>query len=156
MKRRNPWFVAVFSLITLGLYGLYWLIVTRAEMVKLGARIPSIFIILAPLLGLIGVVVLQTFVRFTVSAADSGDSSIITVVNFLSVLIGLVSFLGIIPASIYWLYKYSKGIELVTKKQTSFDFCFWWGVLAQIIGFYFIWSGVLQNRFNKQVTEFSS
>ena len=150
MRKRNSYFVAVMYLITFGIYRLYWLIVTRSEMVRKGAKIPSIFLILAPLLGLLVVVLLQIIVSFV--SQGSAQNGFITLVNLLTILIGAIAFLGIIPVAIYWFYRYSKGVEFVTSGQTSFSFCFWWGLASSIPGLDFIWAGVIQNRFNKQIT----
>lgn len=149
MKKRNPYFVAIVSLITLGIYQLYWLIVTKNEMVRKGAKIPTIFLVFAPLLGLLLVAVLQIVVRFAIAGND--DSALKAIANILSVLVGIVSLFALIPFGVYWFYKYCKGVEHTTKKQTSFDLSFWMGIAAWALSVPFIWAGVMQNRFNKQV-----
>ena len=155
MKKRNPWFVAIISLITSGIYEIYWLVSTKNEMNKKGAQIPSIWLVFAPLLGLFGVAFLQIIVHFALTNAPGTSSSNPTaaVVNVLSVIVAMVSLIAILPMSIYWLYKYASGVELVTKRATSFGSCFWWGLLARIAGLGFIWAGMMQSNFNHQVTD---
>jgi uncharacterized membrane protein HdeD (DUF308 family) len=151
MKKRNPYFVAIMSLITLGIYQIYWLVVTKNEMVRRGAKIPTIFLVFAPLLGLLLVAVLQIVVRFAI--AGNNDNSLKTITNVVSVLIGIVALLALIPFGVYWFYKYCKGVEHVTEGQTSLELSFWMGLAAWLLGVQFIWSGVIQNRFNDQVKQ---
>jgi hypothetical protein len=48
MKNRNPAAVFFFSLITLGIYGIVWEVKTKNEMNKLGASIPTAWLIIVP------------------------------------------------------------------------------------------------------------
>lgn len=48
IKRRNPALVIIFSIITLGIYFLYWAVKTKEEIKLLGASIPTIWLIILP------------------------------------------------------------------------------------------------------------
>jgi hypothetical protein len=48
MKQRNPFAVFFFSIITLGIYGLVWHVKTKNEMNKLGAKIPTAWLLIIP------------------------------------------------------------------------------------------------------------
>ncbi len=48
MKKRSPIAVLLLPLITFGLYSLYWNVVTKGEMNKAGANIPTAWLILIP------------------------------------------------------------------------------------------------------------
>lgn len=48
MKNRNPILVIFFSIITLGIYGLVWYILTKDEMKAKGAAIPTAWLIIIP------------------------------------------------------------------------------------------------------------
>ena len=48
MKRRNPFAVFVFSIITLGIYSIVWYVSTKGEMNKKGASIPSAWLLILP------------------------------------------------------------------------------------------------------------
>lgn len=48
MKHRSPIAVALLSLVTLGIYSLYWLVKTKDEMNKRGANIPTAWLIIIP------------------------------------------------------------------------------------------------------------
>lgn len=48
MKYRNPFAVAVFSIITFGIYALVWEVKTKNEMNRLGAQIPTAWLLIVP------------------------------------------------------------------------------------------------------------
>lgn len=48
MKKRNIVIVVLLSLITLGIYSIYWEVVTKKEMVSQGADIPTAWLIIIP------------------------------------------------------------------------------------------------------------
>jgi hypothetical protein len=52
MKKRNVIMVLLLSLITLGIYGIYWEVVTKKEMVSQGADIPTAWLIIIPLVNI--------------------------------------------------------------------------------------------------------
>lgn len=49
IKKRNPVWVVIFSIITLGIYLIYWFVQTKEEMKSLGANIPSAWLIIVPI-----------------------------------------------------------------------------------------------------------
>ena len=52
IKRRNIFLVYIFSFFTFGIYLLYWLISTKNEMNRLGADIPTGFLLIIPIANL--------------------------------------------------------------------------------------------------------
>jgi hypothetical protein len=52
MKNRNPILVVILTLVTCGFYGIYWYVSTKEEMKKLGADIPTAWLIIVPLVNL--------------------------------------------------------------------------------------------------------
>lgn len=52
MNKRNPAFVFIFSIITLGIYTLYWFVKTRRELVDRGASIPTTLLMIIPIANL--------------------------------------------------------------------------------------------------------
>lgn len=96
MKHRSPIAVLLLPFITFGLYSLYWEVMTKIEMNNQGAKIPTAWLIIVPIV------------------------------------------------NIWWLWKYSEGVEYVTKEKMS-------GVLAFILLFLlgFIGSAIIQDSFNK-------
>lgn len=49
IKKRNPVWVVIFSIITLGIYLIYWFVQTKNEINSLGANIPSAWLLIVPL-----------------------------------------------------------------------------------------------------------
>jgi ABC-type transport system involved in cytochrome c biogenesis permease subunit len=49
IKRRNIFLVYLFTIITFGLYGLYWLVKTKEEMKEMGAEIPTAWLLIIPI-----------------------------------------------------------------------------------------------------------
>ena len=49
IKQRNPIVVILLTLVTFGIYGLYWFVKTKGEMVEMGADIPTAFLIIIPI-----------------------------------------------------------------------------------------------------------
>ena len=52
VKHRNIILVYVFSIITIGIYGIYWQVSTKNEMNKLGAKIPTAWLLIIPIANL--------------------------------------------------------------------------------------------------------
>ena len=48
VTKRNLWHMAFFMLITLGIYSIYWLVSTKLELNRLGAKIPTAWLIIIP------------------------------------------------------------------------------------------------------------
>ena len=49
VKHRNIFLVYLFSIITFGIYALYWMVSTKNEMNSLGAKIPTAWLIIVPI-----------------------------------------------------------------------------------------------------------
>ena len=52
MKWRSPWAVLALTLVSAGAYAIAWLVETRKELVQLGARIPSPWLLAVPVAGI--------------------------------------------------------------------------------------------------------
>ena len=52
MTKRNPIAVLILSIITFGIYGPYWLVVTKNDMKRRGADIPTAWLIIIPFVNL--------------------------------------------------------------------------------------------------------
>lgn len=100
MKHRGPIAVFFLSLFTLGIYALVWQVKTKGEMNRLGAKIPTAWLILIP------------FVNW------------------------------------WWLWKYSEGVELVTKNEMSKVLAF---ILLFLLGA--IGMAIIQNEFNSIIAK---
>lgn len=52
MKKRNPGLVLLFTIMTFGIYGIYWQVSTKNELNKKGADIPTAWLIIVPIASL--------------------------------------------------------------------------------------------------------
>lgn len=96
MKNRSPAAIIGLTIITLGIYTIYWSVSTKNEMNRLGAQIPTAWLIIVPFV------------------------------------------------NIWWLWKYSEGVEKVTNAKMSGVMAFVLLWLISIIGMV-----IVQLEFNK-------
>lgn len=143
MKRRNLIFVTLMSLVTLGIYDIYWAFSTRDELVKKGHNVPSPLIVLLPLLGLIGVALVQIIIHL--AGANGGFE---TFINVISITVGVLVILAIIPMLIVWLWRYSKAVEKLTKGDFTAEISMVIAILSGIVGLSLIWPIVVQYHYN--------
>lgn len=151
MQQRALWKVIVFGIITLGIYDLVWLYKTRKEMVARGQSIPAFWLLFAPILALLGVAILQFMTRFVFSTVEggSGGGPLVTIINILSILLGMLVIFAFIPVAIWWMYKYCKAVEGVTSGQVTFSFAFGLWLLLSFFSVGFVWPALIQDGFNK-------
>src|SRR3989344_6278654 len=99
MQKRNPIAVALLPFVTFGIYSIYWLVKTKGEMNSLGAKIPTAWLIIVPLV------------------------------------------------NIWWMWKYSEGVEQVTGGKLN-------GVLAIVLLWLLgsIGGAIVQDSFNNNVS----
>ena len=144
MKNRSVIKVIIFSLITFGIYTLFWLRDTRKELVDHGQTVPPVKVLLVPVLVLIVVALLQFVAHASLqnNAASKG-------LNILSVLIGIVTIVAIFPLTAWWYYKYCTAVAVVTRGQTSVALSLGLFILLAFTGFSFAWPGIIQDGFNR-------
>jgi hypothetical protein len=96
MTNRSPVIIVLLSICTCGFYYLYWLVSTKNEMNRLGAGIPTAWLLIIPF------------------------------------------------ANIYWLWRWSQGVEQVTKNALT-------AVPALLLSWFlgFIGGAIIQTYFNK-------
>jgi len=92
LNRRNPWKVLGFSPITLGIYYLYWLYVTKSEMEDGGAEIPSFWLLVVswfiPMFG--WALALYWYWKFSKGVETVTDKEMRAVVAFLPCLLSMI------------------------------------------------------------------
>ncbi|MEM5792036.1 MAG: DUF4234 domain-containing protein [Candidatus Aenigmatarchaeota archaeon] len=52
MKKRNIFLLYLFGILTLGIYFIYWFVATKNEINSLGAKIPTAWLIIVPIVNL--------------------------------------------------------------------------------------------------------
>ncbi|PID99426.1 hypothetical protein CSA80_01545 [Candidatus Saccharibacteria bacterium] len=117
MQQRSIVKVFLLSVVTLGIYRLYWFAKTRQEMMNVNedVRVPHIIWLIAPI-GMMALIVLL-FVAMIVAADEHALSPVI------QVLVTMVFFIAmtVLPFVLaMWLWKYSKAVELVTGEKMTF------------------------------------
>jgi hypothetical protein len=147
MKKRNLVFVFIVSIITVGLYDIYWLFSTRDELVKKRQHLSSPWVFFVPLLGLIGIALIQILVH-ALSVGGPSNATATTTVNILSALAGVACVVAI-PFSIRWIWRYCKAVENITKGDLTAGFSFALAVLLTALGAGVLWPPIVQYQLNK-------
>jgi hypothetical protein len=133
------------------------MLVTRKEMVQRGAKIPSMWVIFTPLLlvaaVLIADIILLSLVNHRGFSDNPQPSGPLGAFSAALPIVSVIGFLMLIPASIYWIYKYCKGVEFVTGGKTSFSYGFGLFLLTSLFSVNFVWPGIIQEGFNRIVSE---
>lgn len=113
IKHRKIGLIILYSIITLGIYTIYWLISTSKELRKFDKRAPKSILILMPMI--LGVI-LTLVAGFFLSASALNSINMEDLINGGPiVLILLIGFLGIGVLSLIVYWKYSTAHETVTK-----------------------------------------
>ena len=162
MKKRNPFAVFILSIITLGIYDIYWLVVIRKELnAKTKFHIPSIWLLIVPLiifLAGIGTVIAGSLESSTqtntssnyssgyISTYSYGSTTTTTKTNS-AVLVGfglyILAFILAIPISFYWFWRFSKAVNEYTNGKSSTGLTF---ILLWLL--HFIGVALVQDSFN--------
>ena len=100
MTKRSAALVALFTLFTVGIYQIYWYVVTKGEMVERGADIPTAWLLIIPI------------------------------------------------ANIYWIWKWSQGVEHVTRSASSTVATFCLIFVLSFLGLGFVATAIIQSLFN--------
>jgi hypothetical protein len=137
MKHRNVMAVIFWSLLTLGIYDLFWLVSVKKELnAKTSVKTPSILLLFAP----IGVVFIAALI-VAMSTGESSDPG--TSANALAAILYIVAMLAFIPIYFWWFFKFSKAVSEYTHGElnTAVNMLLLW--LLRFIGI-----AVMQDKFN--------
>lgn len=140
MKQRNLIAVIILSIVTLGIYDLYWLVATKNELNRrTDIRIPSVWILFAPVIVMVGLLI----AGLVATAATHGDPNVMRLINILFILVYVIAILVMIPVGFYWLLKFSKAVNHYTNGElsTALTFLLLW--LLRFIGM-----AIIQDKFN--------
>ncbi len=144
MKKRNLPIVLLLTLVTLGIYALFWTYKTRQEILSQLAdkkAIPSIFILLSPLFMALAFALLLLLQRASSNAI---------VLDVLFVLLGMSLVIASLVVPFWWFYKYFKALDQVTHADNfALLYCLW--VIGAVFGFLPIWMMLAQNDLNKVI-----
>jgi hypothetical protein len=120
MKQRSIGKMFLLTIVTLGIYRLYWFVKTRSEMMQLNKdiKIPSVLWLVAPLLLVILAIGFFIF-SGDFSSSDETAKSLTTNQIFSMAFFYLTLLVAPFLVAI-WLWKYSKGVEVVSGEKMSF------------------------------------
>lgn len=85
MRKRSPFGVFFFPIITLGIYGIVWLVQTKKELVAKGAQIPNPWLIIVPIANIVW---LWKYSKGVEKATGIGAGGAFCLLFFLGVAIG--------------------------------------------------------------------
>jgi hypothetical protein len=144
MKKRNPFVVLLLSVVTFGIYGIYWLYATRKELLPRlqdQKAIWPVWYLFAPfLLLIVGLVIM-----FAVNGmGDTAKSS----ANVAFFLLGTVAIISLIVIPIMWMYKFSFAVASVAKGMEGMTL-FLLGLLFSFLGVGIVWPILVQIDLNK-------
>lgn len=151
MKRRNPFMVLFLSIITLGIYDVYWLVKTKAVLnQKTKIHTPSILLIFVPIVIVVALIIGVIIVYMHHSAVTPAIGYGAPAPSFsdkygplLILSLDLFAFLVIVPTTFYWFFKFSKAINEYTNGELSTGVAFLLLWLLHFIGLI-----IVQDKFN--------
>lgn len=145
MKHRNVMTVLFLSIITLGIYDLYWLVQVKKELnAKTNEHVPSIWLLFAPMA--IFVVGLIAYIAATAAAANNDTAAKLG--GIIIILFYLLALLAIVPITFYWFFKFSKAVHKYTNGELSTAVTMLLVWLLRFIGL-----AVIQDKFNDMIQE---
>lgn len=142
MKHRNIMAVIFFSIITLGIYDLFWLVSVKKELnAKTKVHTPTLWLLFAPVLLLLACYIFLIVSLAHASGSQSGHPS--AGVSIAALLIGVVAVFLVLPITFYWFIKFSKAINEYTQGAMSTAVTFLLLYLLRFIGM-----ALIQDHFN--------
>jgi len=148
MQKRSLGQMILYSVITLGIYQIFWLYYTKREMVAKGYKIPPFKLLFLPLLALLAIIPLQ-FLSLMNSAGNSDASGATILITVVSLFLGIIFLIAIIPITLYWYYKYCQAVALVTKDELTFATSYALFIVLSVLSVSFVWPFIVQESFNK-------
>ena len=145
MKKRNPFLVLLLSIVTLGIYALYWLYITRKEILQYAENKNAIWpvaYLLAPILAIV--------IIFPLALLNQGDSPVNKAVQALVFLVGAAAIIGSLVIPFIWFYKYSKTTGEVTKGLEGITL-FILLIILSMFAATIVWQVLVQIELNKFV-----
>jgi hypothetical protein len=143
MKKRNPAAVLLLPLVTLGIYAIYWLVVTRRELLQRSGQpkaIPSVWLLFLPLLLLIALVAGSFAAQYAGSARIA--------VTIVLVLTGITGVIGIIGVPLWWFWQYCKVLGQQSGTNPSEHYVFF-VVIGYIFSLTPVWMLIVQQNLNR-------
>lgn len=152
MKQRSPGIVIVLTIVTLGIYSLFWLRDTKNDMRRFGqTQVPSMWWLVTPVLVLLaGYAVLVGGYMASGATNESSNSVAMPVISIIAVLVLIPAYLLATFYPLFWYYRYCQAVEKVTGGALQLNTSYVLYILGWLLGIpYFIFQYKVQNTFNK-------
>ncbi|MBP9852513.1 MAG: hypothetical protein QG629_95 [Patescibacteria group bacterium] len=151
MKQRSVTSVVLLTIFTLGIYSLFWLYYTKKDLTRLGYKIPSMWMLFAPMLTIFALFLIAGAVgAFDTSFTSASNYSAVYAVLMLCV-IPLYFFATFYP--LYWYYQYCKAASLATQGRAALDNGYALYLASWLLGIILPWwVGYMQDAYNKTAT----
>ncbi|MDQ3158587.1 MAG: DUF4234 domain-containing protein [bacterium] len=153
MKERSVVEVVVLSLVTFGIYQLYWMYITNNELRDQKQEVAPVKWFVIPILVMIGILMLGAIFIGLGAAIGSDAGQILNGIGFGLFIIDYILFFpvffGIYGYWIYWLYKYCTALEKESHKKIEFVLTFLVGILVGGL----IWVGITQHMINEHAVK---
>jgi hypothetical protein len=150
MTYRSPVRVLLLSIVTLGLYIIFWLFETSREMRQKGITLPSVWLFATPLLAEVVLIVLTTLISLPLKQGSTAFNVVNLVLFPVLVLIGV---LAIIPLVLWWFWKYCAGVQVVTNGRLTQGSAFALFCILSVFGVGFLYPMVVQNYYNSSTPQ---
>ncbi len=147
MKQRGVMTVILLSIVTLGIYDLFWLYKVKKELnAKTNVHTPTLWLLFAPALVMVlGIIIGMVMVvanstptdAYATSSTPSIAANVIILVSY------TFGFLVVVPVTFYWFFKFSKAVSQYTNGGVSTAVTFMLLYLLRFIGM-----AVIQDHFN--------
>ena len=150
MKQRNPILVALFSIISCGVYALYWFSKTKRVLVDTtNQSIPPVWLLMIPAIlsyGLFAILIVfgirhHDFMNMTAATPPPRTFLYLFGLEYLASLIFAAVY-------IYWFIKYGKAVNSYTNGQLNTAVTFLLLYLLGVIGM-----AIIQDKFNEMPNE---
>jgi len=117
IKKRSPWLVLLFFIITFGIYGIYWIFSTTKELQEnTSSKVSIKLLVWGIVLSILGV----CFFGFGIVFA-----SFSSIASWILISIGVLFYVASAIISIIFIWRYSKGIEEVSGFSAVGFFIIW-------------------------------
>lgn len=144
MKQRNVMVVVLLSLVTLGIYDLYWLVQTKKVLnQQTPTRTPTIWLLFAPVLLLLALILISTLSRVNQVNSQTSSGG-----GLLLVLIYMLGIFAIVPITFYWFFKFSKSVHEYTHGELSLAVTFLLLYVLRFLGL-----AIVQDKFNEMAAQ---
>ncbi len=143
MKKRSVASVVLLTIVTLGIYALFWLYYTKKDLMRYGQKIPSMWTLFLPVLLIIQVMLIAAVTGGLREGSDTSFSP-----GFMVVISLLYVFATFYP--LYWMYQYCKAASAATNNYVQLGWSYAVYVVTWVMGITMpIWVGMMQDSFNK-------